>query len=93
MGRGNRAAWVDFGPSGDWFSQDFIQAYLCDIYFLLRYGRPFTCVCRAAKLTEGEDGALAKLVPGVEGIQQKLGMAETKIDAVKQDTEALRKGQ
>jgi tetratricopeptide (TPR) repeat protein len=43
------------------------------------------------EFTGGENGALAKLVPGVEELQKKLGIIETKIDAVKRDTEALRK--
>jgi hypothetical protein len=40
-----------------------------------------------------EHGALAELVPGVERLQERLGIIETKIDEVKQDTAALRMGQ
>jgi hypothetical protein len=43
--------------------------------------------------TEDENGALAALVPGVEQLQSRLGIVEAKFTAVKQDTEALRKGQ
>ena len=45
------------------------------------------------RLSEDENGALAALVPGVELLQTRLGIVEAKIAAVKQDTEALRKGQ
>jgi tetratricopeptide (TPR) repeat protein len=40
-----------------------------------------------------EHGALAELVPGVERLQERLGIIETKIDRVKEETEALRRGQ
>jgi hypothetical protein len=45
------------------------------------------------RFTGDENGALAALVPGVERLQSRLGLVESNLKAVKEDTEALRQGQ